>query len=133
MFQLHDQKVFQQARALGWASIGIGLAEWFAPQALQSLMGIKNRPRHRGILRVLGLREVLQGVGILKEPCPNREMTAGLRARVAGDVLDTVMLGLASSKTKRPIGLAAVAAAVAAIGWFDLCCATKLERQNSAN
>src|SRR5688572_20192321 len=86
------------ARGLGWASIGIGLAEIAAPRQVQNLMGLEDRPTHRGVLRVLGVREIMHGLSILTERRPTGAMAAGLWSRVAGDALDTVLLGVAATK-----------------------------------
>jgi hypothetical protein len=118
----------QGARGLGWASIGIGLAELAAPRQVQDLLGIEDRPDHRGVLRVLGVRELLHGVGILTEEKPTPQMTAGVWSRVAGDVLDTASLGVAATKTKRPGRFAVIAAMVAGIGLWDLFFAWRLSR-----
>jgi uncharacterized membrane protein len=79
------------ARALGWFSIGLGLAEIAAPGKLAELIGVENKP---GIFRLMGLREISSGVTILTQSWPSE----GLWSRVAGDVLD---LGLLSSQLGR--------------------------------
>jgi hypothetical protein len=107
------------SEVLGLASIGIGLTELVAPAYVERLLGLDHSPRQRGILQVLGVRELMHGVGILTGT--NRtEVSSGVWARVAGDVLDTALLGMAAAKTKRPGSFAAVAAAVAAIGIADM-------------
>jgi hypothetical protein len=117
------------ARALGWASIGIGLAELGATRQLENLMGLKDNPRRRGILRVLGIRELMHGVSILAEREPSRRLAAGVWSRVAGDVLDTALLAVAATKTKQPGKFAAVAASVMVIGALDVMYALHLSRQ----
>ena len=114
MFNRHHDESGVDARAvkgLGWASIGIGLAEIAAPGKVQELLGIEDRPSHRGILRVLRVRELMHGYALLTEDKPSREMTNSVWARVAGDVLDTAVLGVAATKTQAPGRFAAVAAA----------------------
>jgi len=108
------------SRALGLASVGIGLTELAAPRFVESLLGIDDRQRRRGVLQVLGVRELVHGIGILTAKKRNRQLTSGVWARVAGDVLDTALLGVAATKTRRPVRFAAVAAAVAAIGIADV-------------
>src|SRR5947209_18935484 len=49
------------ARFLGYFSIGLGLAEVFAPRALARLTGV----RQEGVLQAYGVREIACGVGIL--------------------------------------------------------------------
>jgi hypothetical protein len=132
MFNRHHESAVdaQAAMGLGLASIGIGLAEIAAPGKVQELLGIEDRPSHRGILRVLGIRELMHGFALLTEEKPSREMTNSVWARVAGDVLDTAVLGVAATKTKAPGRFAAVAAAVMGIGALDLLSAMRLERHN---
>ena len=121
-----EQYAVQGARGLGWASIGIGLTELLAPGQVQSMLGIEDRSSHRGILRVLGVRELLHGIAILAEDRPNRRMASSVWSRVAGDALDSALLGVAATKTSKPTSFAAVAAMVSAIGLFDVLCALKL-------
>src|SRR5437660_11138042 len=98
------------ARGLGWASIAIGASEILAPRQLQRAMGIGNG-ENTGILRALGVREIMHGVDILSHDDP----TPGVWARVAGDALDTVLLGVAATKTKKPGSFATIAAMVIGI------------------
>ena len=116
------------ARALGVASIGIGLSEILAPKKLEQAMGIGNG-RNTGILRILGVREIVHGVDIIS----HRDPTPGVRARVFGDVLDTVLLGIAATQTRKPGSFGTIAAMVAGIGLADLLCASRLGRQRSAD
>ena len=125
-----DRLDTEAAHGLGWASIGIGLAEVAAPKQVQDLLGLEDRPERRGILRVLGLRELMHGFAILTEEKPTPEMANSVWARVAGDVLDTALLGLAATKTKRPGRFLAVAGAVMAIGLMDLLCAKRLGKRH---
>src|SRR5688500_1095996 len=90
------------ARALGWASIGIGLAEIAAPRHVQNLLGLEDNAERRGILRVLGVRELGHGVTLLTEDKPTKYLSASAWSRVAGDVLDTALLARAATKTKSP-------------------------------
>ena len=116
----------ERAHGLGWASIGIGLTELLAPKQLQQAMGLDDRPDHRGVLRILGVREVLHGVGILSNDRPSKEMATAVWSRVAGDVLDSALLGVAATKTKKAAAFAAISAAVLAIGVADAVMALKL-------
>jgi hypothetical protein len=132
MFREQQTDVESGSQALGLASLGIGLTELAAPQFVENLLGLKDQSRHRGILQVLGLRELMHGIGILTASNGNGQLASGLWARVAGDVLDTALLGVAATKTSRPAKFAAVAAAVAAIGVADSFCAWKASsRQHS--
>jgi len=112
------------ARALGWFSIGLGLAEVLAPRTLERFLGIR---QHRFLLRVMGLREIASGVGILT----GRRPSSWLWARVGGDVIDIAGLGMAlSSDTAKSgnIGLACVA--VAGITVLDMRCAQELSQND---
>jgi hypothetical protein len=115
----------QVGRGLGWASLLIGLTEIAAPRKLEQAMGIGNG-RHTGVLRVLGIREILQGIDILwhRDPGP------GVEARVAGDMIDMAMLAAAALKTRRMSGFLSIAAAVAGIGVLDAICAKQLASRN---
>src|SRR5690242_20039192 len=112
-----DRLAFDQRAAdkLGVASVAIGLTEMLAPQLIQKAMGVGNDRSTTGVLRVLGVRELMHGIDLLthKDPAP------GLWARVVGDVLDTALLGLAATRTRKPVGLAAVAAAVVPVVLAD--------------
>jgi len=130
MFHEHGRDSPDGAHALGLASIGIGLTELLAPERVERMLGIDDQPSHRGILRVLGIRELMHGIGILTASGPG-ELSPGVWSRVAGDVLDTALLGVAATKTKRPRSFAAVAASVMAIGVADLCSALKVSRERS--
>lgn len=68
---------------LGWFSIGLGLAEVFAPQAVARLIGLKE-DEHTTLLRAYGVRELAAGVGILTRPKP----TYWMWNRVIGDAVD---------------------------------------------
>ncbi|HEX4796767.1 MAG TPA: hypothetical protein VH370_23445 [Humisphaera sp.] len=114
----------QVGRSLGWASLLIGLTEIVAPRKLEQAMGIGNG-RHTGVLRVLGIREILSGVDILW----HRDPEPGVQARVAGDIIDLAMLGAAALKSRRPSGLLSIAAAVLGIGVLDMICSKQLSRR----
>ncbi len=113
----------QAARGLGLASFGIGLAEITAPRQLERLMGIGDG-RNTGVMRALGLREMMQGVDIVT----HRNPTPGIWA-LAGDVLDGVVLGLAATRTRRPRGFAAVCAMVLPIVALDVLLAMRLAKK----
>ena len=109
------------SRGLGWASLAIGLTEIAAPKQLERFMGLGNG-ENTGILRVLGVREFMQGVDILS----HRNPTPGVWARVAGDMLDGALLGMAARKTRNPSGLATIAALVLPIVVLDMLFAGRL-------
>ncbi|HEX6533622.1 MAG TPA: hypothetical protein VF041_03440 [Gemmatimonadaceae bacterium] len=114
-------KDMQMAKGLGVASFGLGLAELAAPRWLERQLGVRNRTR---LLRALGAREVLAGVGVLAP----RRPAAGLWSRVAGDVMDLALIGAAVRRSERRRALAAAAAFVLAIGALDLLYARRMQR-----
>lgn len=76
------------ADALGWVSMGLGLAALLAPRGLGRAIGM---PEHAGLLRMIGLRELTSGVGLLTQ----HDQTPWLWSRVAGDAMDLALLGTA--------------------------------------
>jgi len=123
---MNDEKV---AKALGWASIAIGLSEIAAPGFLQEQMGVSD---HDTLLRSMGLREIAEGVAILTSPENSGGVTTGVWSRVAGDALDLALLGAATTKTRKPSGLAATIVMVAGITLVDVLYAFKLQKRRPA-
>ncbi len=106
--------------ALGWFSVGLGITEIVAPRALAGLIGV--RPR-AGIMRLMGLREVAAGIGILS----SRRPAPWLWARFAGDLVDLAALAAGKRDGGRT---AAAIGAVAAVTVVDGLCA---QRHTSAS
>ncbi|HVI22887.1 MAG TPA: hypothetical protein VM691_05340 [Myxococcales bacterium] len=79
------------ARALGWFSIGLGIAELFGARRLGRFLGAE---RSAGWIRAFGVREIAAGLGILSQARPR---AGWLWARVAGDALDLAALGKAAA------------------------------------
>jgi hypothetical protein len=76
------------ATCLGWFSIGLGVAEVFAPRALGRLIGAGSFSR---LLPLFGVREIASGIGILSNDRP----AGWLWSRVAGDAMDLAFLAAA--------------------------------------
>jgi len=74
---------------LGWFSVGLGLAELFAPRQVAKLIGIEDEDEYATTLRTFGIREIAAGVGLLTRPKP----TYWLWSRVGGDAIDLAFLG----------------------------------------
>ncbi|HTU44675.1 MAG TPA: SRPBCC family protein [Bryobacteraceae bacterium] len=110
----------QLARGLGWFSIGLGAAELLAPKRMSKFIGLSN---HATLIRLMGMREIAAGIGVLMEDTPARSMTA----RVGGDALDLALLGagMISNKNQRGRVLAATAA-VAGVTALDVICRRQL-------
>jgi uncharacterized membrane protein len=107
-FKSTDGGAERLATALGWFSIGLGLAEVLAPKGLARLIGV--RDDHPVLFRVLGLREIASGIGILAQPKP----AGWVWSRVAGDAIDLSLLcsALMSDDSDRNRVVAATAAVV---------------------
>ena len=118
------ESTVQGARALGWASIAIGLTEILFPRWLSRLIGIEDRP---GLMRAMGVRELVSGMTILTEDEPTAQLSAGVWSRVAGDALDLTLLGIAAKKTTNPGGLTFATAMVLGITALDVIYAIRLE------
>ena len=112
------------ARALGWFSLGLGLAEVTAPRALGRFVGLEDQAT---LVRALGAREIASGVGALTHrPAP------WIWARVAGDVLDLSILGSAYERSRsRRLSIMVVAGSFAAVAALDVLCGRKLENLSS--
>jgi uncharacterized membrane protein len=113
----------QLARSLGWFSIGLGLAEVAAPTGLAKFIGV--RENHTGLLRMLGMREIASGIGILTR----RKPSGWLWSRVCGDAMDLALLGASLMSSKSSKGRVAMAtAAVAGVTALDVISAQQVSR-----
>ena len=105
-----EQKRTRAARstavALGWFSIGLGLAELLMTRRLARATGMHGR---EGLLRLYGAREVATGVGLLTA----KRREPWLWARVAGDALDLATLSRSGNKVRAAAAMAAVAGVTA--------------------
>ena len=101
------------ARALGWFSIGLGLAELAMPRRLARAAGMPNVP---ALTRVYGLREIGTGIGLLtsKDPSP------WLWGRVAGDALDVATVGAGLVTAGRPLRTLTSVAMLLGIAYVDM-------------
>ena len=121
---LHNDESHERlAQTLGWFSIGLGMAELLAPQAVARMAGLQND--HRMLLRASGLREIAMGLGILSQ----RRPAGWMWSRVGGDTLDLALLAtaLTSSQGNRKRTAAAMLA-VAGIGAVDCFASRHLSR-----
>jgi uncharacterized membrane protein len=124
-----ENYALQTARRLAWFSVALGTAELFLPRLLASLAGARvgRRTSMTGV-RLLGLREIASGLGILsqKNPAP------WLWARVAGDVMDLAVLGrtLVEPRTERARTMTAIASVVGVTA-MDLKSALELTRNGT--
>jgi uncharacterized membrane protein len=118
------------ARGLGWFSVGLGLTELLAPRSLSKLIGL--RANHNLRMRLLGLRELTSGVGILTNLSAGNRPSGWLWSRVAGDAMDLGLLGAAFTEPRAQTGrLALATAAVAGVTALDAICAQEMGRKHS--
>jgi len=98
-------------QSLGWLSIGLGLTALLAPRAVGNLTGLG---RHTMLLRMVGVRELMSGIGLLTQ----ESKTPWLWSRVVGDAMDLTLLGSAALSGgrdgRRAMGATAVIAAITA-------------------
>ncbi len=114
----------QLARGLGWFSIGLGLSEVLAPRSIERFLGTRN---HAILTRLMGLREIASGIGILA----GRQPAGWLWARVAGDLVDITSLKMAAtSETAKPANIAFAGAAVLGITALDVACAQEFSQED---
>ena len=94
-----------EATRSGWPAASDGSASasgWrrWRPRYVSRLIGVRDDGNTRTVLRAVGLREILTGVGILTQ----RRPAGWLWARAGGDVMDLALLGsaLKSGPASRP-------------------------------
>jgi hypothetical protein len=77
----------QLARALGWFSVALGIAELVAAGPMARSLGLDHK---EGLIRAYGARELASAV-----PTLSFDKSVGLGARIAGDALDLATLASA--------------------------------------
>ncbi|WP_232429405.1 SRPBCC family protein [Noviherbaspirillum autotrophicum] len=113
----------QVAQALGWFSIGLGVAQLLAPRMMARTVGA---PSGSGMLLAVGARELASGIGLLSQS----RRQPWLWARVAGDAMDLALLGMAArSAASQRRRLALTAAAVAGVAALDILAGMKYRQQ----
>lgn len=101
------------ARALGWFSVGLGVAELVAPGRIVRTLGLDDK---EGLIRAYGARELASAVPTLSVDKP-----VGLAARIGGDALDLGTLATALHRDNPKRHNAAIATAlVVGITLLDL-------------
>lgn len=119
----------RRAGFLGWFSLGLGAAELLAPRRLARGIGVEDTAENEALIRAIGLREIVSGVGILS----NRRPVGWLWSRVGGDVMDLSLLTRAletDDTEKRKVGMALTA--VAGVTILDLYCSQQFPRDSAA-
>ena len=118
-----DGDMARLAQALGWFSLGLGFAQIAAPGKVAQLVGVDDNDQTIAVMRVLGVREIASGLGILTQPQP----APWLWARVGGDAMDLALLRRALASPRADHNrVAAATAAVAGIAAVDALCSTRM-------
>ena len=116
----------QLGQILGLFSIGLGLAELLTPRAVGRAIGVGDHP---AIMRMVGVREIVTGLGLLSERAPG----TWAWARVAGDAMDLALLGAAtSSPDADPRRIAAATAGVLGVTALDVYSGQRLRATQSS-
>jgi uncharacterized membrane protein len=113
--------------ALGWFSLGLGLAQLLAPKQMARLIGVDEQDEGTQLaLRLVGARELACGLGLLSQS----HSGAWAWARVAGDVVDLALIGTSfQARHARTERLLASGAAVLGVACVDAYVAYDLQRQ----
>jgi len=128
-WERRNDGIDRMARALGWFSIGLGVAEVVAPRHVGRLIGLADTGARRPLLQAFGLREIASGAGILG----GGRQAGWLWSRVVGDALDLAMLGRARSERGADRArLASATAAVAGVTALDLAASESARRRARA-
>jgi uncharacterized membrane protein len=109
-----DPSAPQTVRNLGILSLALGAGGLLMPGAVSRMSGLQ---QHRGLLPLVGLRELAAGIGLLS----SRNPTPWLWSRVVGDGMDlaVILSSLLSPGNPRRASAAVTAAVVAAITAID--------------
>jgi hypothetical protein len=114
----------RMAKALGWFSIALGVAELVAPRRITNSVGMH---RAAPLLRAYGAREIASGIGALSvNPKP------AMWSRVGGDAIDlaTLAVGLRRARWTKRRNLTIAIGVVAAVAVVDLIVTAKLHRDH---
>ena len=118
----------QVAVALGFFSIGLGLAELTAPSTLARFIGLRDDSSTTSVLRAYGAREIGNGLAILMQP----DNPAWLWSRVGGDLIDLASLATAARGDEADARrLGAAAAAVIGVTALDVICAQQMSSRTA--
>ena len=119
---IDEQKL---ARALGWFSVALGVAEVVAPRQVGRAIGVNG---NSNLLRAMGLREIASGVGLLAA----QPRAGWMWSRVAGDAMDLALLGAAmTSEDNDKARVVAATAAVAGVAALDIYCSQQLSKNGA--
>lgn len=112
--------------ALAWFSIGLGLVQLLVPGTVAKVSGLPAGP---AIMRVLGARDMALAVGLIN----SRNAAIWQWAKVAGDAMDLVALGIAArTSPARKRRLAKTALLLAGMAALDVIAGNRVTRAGGA-
>ena len=118
------------AKGLGVFSFALGIPQTLMPGRVNRLIGVKDTTSSRAIMRAVGVRELVAGVGIFTD----RRPTQWIWARVAGDTMDLALLVAAlRNKSTSPTRTLAATGAVAGAFAADVIDGVRLSRASNGN
>jgi len=118
------------AKGLGVFSFALGIPQTLAPGRMTRLIGVRDDARSRMLMRAVGVRELVAGVGIFTD----RRPTQWVWARVAGDTMDLALLGSAlRNGSKSPARTLAATGAVTGAFAADVVDLVRLRRSSDGN
>lgn len=83
------EPAIDEARLLGLFSYGLGIWQILRPGAVNRFMGVPDHNPNHAVQRILGMREITSGTGILF----GNNTSGWMWSRVAGDVMDIAIVG----------------------------------------
>ena len=113
-------------RTLGWAGLGLGVAQLAAPRRVARAVGVDDAATSTAVIRAVGARELVHAAGLLRG---NRHR-AWATTRVLGDAMDLAVLtsALRARAGERRRRATVATAAVAGITAFDVYAALRASR-----
>ena len=124
--QARQDEVQRRGRALGWLSLGLGVAQLAAPDAVRRISGVDDSATSRTVVPLVGVRELVHAAGLLR----SRRKNVWAWTRVVGDAMDLTSLGVAIAHRggRRRRRLVAVTGAIVGITVVDLLTAVQATR-----
>ncbi len=117
------------SQGLGWFSIALGAGELLMPRGLASAIGIEDDGRTPAVIRMMGVRGLVAGVGVLLQP----RKPMALWSRVFGDMIDLGLLGYAhTSKRTSSARLAGAIISVLGVTALDVFAAARNQKAFAA-
>ena len=105
-----------QATMMGVFSYALGISQVLRPGSVNRLMGIPDHNPNHAVTRVIGIREIVTGTGVLF----GRNTGGWMWGRVAGDVMDvSIVVGQLAGRLGTREKLIVSAVVLSAIGVLD--------------